>query len=180
MYRQTCRRLTLALAFLMSLSGCDTDRQLPQSSVSNSGHIMELWNIYTHCHRSDDLDAMHADAQQLSRAVDSVDDPTSPERHEPTPMEPTTRLSVDPAEMAASCALHVGQSAQEMGRLHVAREMFYMVVIRFPQPRYQYYKDQALLGLERLDTASCGTLHPPTSCGDHHSSAGPIRFPGFA
>jgi hypothetical protein len=32
--------------------------------------------------------------------------------------------------------------------------MFHMIVINFPQPRYQYYTAQARLGLEHLDAAS--------------------------
>ena len=55
--------------------------------------------------------------------------------------------------MAAACALHTGQAAQEMRRLNVAQEMFQMVIINFPQSRYQYYVAQARLGLEQLDAA---------------------------
>jgi hypothetical protein len=56
--------------------------------------------------------------------------------------------------MAADCALHTGQAAQEMRRLNVAQEMFHMVIINFPQSRYQYYAAQARMGLEQLDAAS--------------------------
>ncbi len=94
---------------------------------------------------------MRADAQRLSRAVNTIDSaegPLSPESNELVPLEPTFRLSADPAAMAAACALRAGKAAQEMRRLNVAREMFHMVVINFPQPRYQYYAAQARLGLE--------------------------------
>lgn len=62
---------------------------------------------------------------------------------------------------------YAGQVAQGMGRLYVAREMFRMVVLHFPQPRYQYYAAQARLGLERLDAARrvCRKLpHLVTRC----------------
>ena len=59
--------------------------------------------------------------------------------------------------MAASCALRAGKDAQEIERLNVAREMFRVVGINFPQPRYQYYAAQARLSLEQLDTTSRAT-----------------------
>jgi hypothetical protein len=120
---------------------------------------MDLWGIYTHCSQSEDLDAMRVDAQRLSLVVDVLDpvaDPIPPEKAEPVPMGPTDRLAVDPAEMAAACALRAGQVAQGMGRPSFAREMFRMVVTNFPQPRYRYYAAQAREGLERLDAARSG------------------------
>jgi hypothetical protein len=122
---------------------------------------MDLWSTYTHCYRSEDLDAMRTDAQRLSRAVntiDSAEDPILPESNEPLPLGPTVRLSADPAAMTASCALRTGQVAQGMGHLNVAREMFHMIVKNFPQPRYQYYVAHARLGLEHLDAASRAAL----------------------
>ncbi len=149
--------LTLVLALLMPLSGCDTSRQSSRSSLFDNGRFMDLWSTYTHCYRSEDLDAMRTDAQRLSRAVntiDSAEDPILPESNEPLPLGPTVRLSADPAAMTAACALRVGQVAQGMGHLNIAREMFHMIVKNFPQPRYQYYVAQARLGLEQLDPAS--------------------------
>jgi len=104
---------------------------------------------------------MRIDAQRLSRALDTIDSAEGPipaESNEPVPLGPSVRLSADPAAMAAACALHAGQAAQEMGRPHVAREMFHMVITNFPQPRYRYYVAQARLGLEHLDAASHAAL----------------------
>ena len=147
---------TLVFTLLMPLSGCDTSNQSSRSSLFDNGRFMDLWSTYTHCHRSENLDAMRADAQRLSRAVNTIDSaegPILPEQNEPVPLGPTFRLSADPAAMAAACALHTGQAAQEMRRLNVAQEMFHMVIINFPQSRYQYYIAQARLGLEQLDAA---------------------------
>lgn len=122
---------------------------------------MDLWSTYTHCFRGEDLDGMRVDAQRLIRgaqAIGTLDDPIPHESHQPVPLEPTIRLAVDPAEMAAACALRAGQSAREMGRLYVAHEMFHTILIHFPQPRYQYYAAQARLGLERLDALSRSAL----------------------
>jgi hypothetical protein len=149
--------LTLVLTLLMPLGGCDTSGQSSRASLSDSSRFMDLWNTYTHCFRSEDLDAMRTDAQRLSRAVnttDSAEDPILPESNEPLPLGPTVRLSADPAAMTAACALRAGQVAQGKGHLNVAREMFRMIVKNFPQPRYQYYVAQARLGLEQLDAAS--------------------------
>jgi hypothetical protein len=153
--------LMLVLTLLMPLSGCDISRQSSRSSLSDNGSFMDLWNTYTHCYRSEDLDAMRIDAQRLSQALDTIDSAEGPipaESNEPVPLGPSVRLSADPAAMAAACALHAGQAAQEMGRPHVAREMFHMVITNFPQPRYRYYVAQARLGLEHLDAASHAAL----------------------
>lgn len=57
----------LILILLMPLSGCDTSRQSSRSSLSDNGRFMDLWSTYTNCYRSEDLDAMRTDTQQLSR-----------------------------------------------------------------------------------------------------------------
>jgi hypothetical protein len=153
--------LTLVLALLMPLNGCDTSSQSSRSSLSDNGGFMDLWSTYTHCFRSEDLDAMRTDAQRLSLAVNTTDSAEAPiptESNEPVPLGPIFRLSADPAAMAASCALRAGQAAQGMGHLNVAREMFHMIVRNFPQPHYQYYVAQARLGLEHLDAASRAAL----------------------
>lgn len=164
--------LILVPTLLISLSGCDANRSFSESSLIDNSRLMEMWGTYTHCYRSEDLDAMRADAQHLSRSVHSndevsSDDPRSPESDYPIDVEPTRRLSVDPAAMAAACALHTGQAAQATGRHDVAREMFQTVMTSFPQARYRYYVTQARLGLKRLDAASHTT--PST----HTMSGGP-------
>ena len=160
MRRVTRWWLTFVLLILMPLSGCATSRQSLQS-LSDSGSVMDLWRTYTHCYRSADLDEMRDDAQQLIQAantLDSAEDSSPLERDEPAPSGPTTRFSVDPGAMAASCTLHTGQAAQKIGHLNVAREMFQLVVLRFPQSRYQYYASQARLGLEHLHAARHATF----------------------
>ncbi len=161
MLREKRLWLTLVVTILIPLGGCDTSKQLSRSSLSDSGRFMDLWSTYTHCFRSEDLDAMPMNAQRLSLVVnttDSAEDPIPTESNEPVPLGPIFCLSADPAAMAASCTLRAGQTSRETGRLNVAREMFHMVVINFPQPRYQYYVAQARLGLEQLDPASRAAL----------------------
>lgn len=148
------RQLLLVLILLIALSGCDTNWQSSRSSLSDNGRFMDLWSTCAHCLRSEDLEAMRADTHRLIGAAQMIDIAEGP-----ISLAPTVRLSVDPAAMAAVCALRTGQAAQVMGHLHVAREMFYMVVINFPQPRYQYYAAQARLGLEQLDAVSRAALN---------------------
>jgi hypothetical protein len=150
------RWFILILILPMAISGCDSSRQSSKASPSDNGRFMDMWGIYTHCSQSEDLDAMRVDAQRLNLAVDAIDpaaNPVPPESEQAEPIGPISRLSVDPAAMAAACALRTAQVAQETGRLHVAREMFQMIVTNFPQPRYRYYTAQAREGLERLDGA---------------------------
>ena len=95
--------LTLVLTLLMPLGGCDTIGQSSRASLSDSGRFMDLWSTFTHCFRSEDLDAMRADAQRLSLAVnttDSAEDPIPTESNEPVTLGPIVRLSADPAAMA--------------------------------------------------------------------------------
>lgn len=154
--QESCWWLTCALILLVPLNGCDTSRQGSQSLSDNSS-LMALWSTYTHCYGSADIDAIREDAQQLTQAAntfDSAEELSSSEIDKSVRSRPTSRLSVDPAAMAVACTLHAGQTAQAMGRLDIAREMFHMVVIHYPQPRYQYYTDQARQGLEHLNAAS--------------------------
>jgi hypothetical protein len=155
------RQLVLVLIFLIALGGCDTNRQSSRSLLFDNGRFMDLWGTYMHCIRSEDLDAMHEDAHRLLRVVHTTgftEDPIPLKSSEPIPGQ-TIRLSVDPAAMAAACALRAGQAAREKGRLYVSREMFHTIIIHFQQPRYQYYAAQARLGLERLDALSRAALH---------------------
>ena len=102
---------------------------------------------------------MRVDAQRLSRAADAINSPAdlfSPSTKEP-PL-PSSRLSVDPAAMAAACALRAGQVAQGTGQRLVAEEMFQMVITKFPQPPYRYYVAQAQRSLERLHSTGRATF----------------------
>ena len=149
----------LVLILPLAISGCGTSKQSSTPLLTDNGRFMDMWGIYTHCSRSEDLDAMRVDAQRLSLAgnmTDSAGDPISPENEEPASMGSSVRLSADPSAMAAACALRAGQVAQERGRRSFAREMFQMIVTNFPQPRYRYYVAQAREGLERLDAEPSG------------------------
>lgn len=164
------RRVCLLLVLLTFFNGCGSASQSSRAPVYENGGFMEMWGTYTHCHLSENLDSMRADAQRLTRAASAIassEHSTSSEGTKPVPLEPTARLSVDPRAMAAACALHAGQIAQDKGRHHLAREMFETVITNYPQPPYQYYVAQAQLGLDRLDGESPATIKT------HTQTAGP-------
>ena len=118
---------------------------------------MDMWKTYSHCSGSEDLDAVRTDAHRLSSSVGAVKPPGDsipPTSHESSGTDPLSRLAVDPAAMAAACAVHVGQVAQGTGHPSIAQEMYQMVITNFPQPPYRYYVAQAKQGLERLQAAT--------------------------
>lgn len=168
--RQANRRwLIRGLILLMAISGCDTSRSPIRPTLSDNDRFMDIWGTYTHCHRSEDLDAMRLDTQRLSRAADTMThtaDPIPPESTDPVPLGPTVRLSVDPSAMAAACALRTGQVAQGTGRRNIAREMFLTIITNFPQPPYRYYVAQARLGLDRLNATNPATFSDHIRPGD--------------
>jgi hypothetical protein len=156
--------LILVVIGLISLTGCASSRQSSGSLLTDNGRFMNLWKTYVHCYQGKDLETIRADAQRLNREANSIDSdpaPTLPERHGFFYLGQTDRLSIDPAAMAADCALHAGQVAQGIGRLYIARDMFRMVILYFSQPRYQFYVAQARLGLEHIDATSRACREQP-------------------
>ena len=88
---------------------------------------MDMWKTYSHCSRSEDLDAVRTDAHRLSSSVGAVNLPGDSiplTSHESSGTDPLSRLAVDPAAMAAACAVHVGQVAQGTGHPSIAQEMY--------------------------------------------------------
>jgi hypothetical protein len=149
--------LIRVLALLLVISGCEAGGHSSRLTLADNGRFMEMWNTYIHCFRSENLDAMRVDAKRLSHAAGAIDspaDPISPARDESPRVGLSPRLSVDPAAMAAACALHVGQVAQGTGHPFLAKEMFQMVITHFQHPSYRYYVAQARQGLEALHAAT--------------------------
>lgn len=156
--------LIRGLILLMALNGCDTGGQSVRPWLPENGRFIDMWNTYTHCYRSEDLDAVHLDARQLNHAAGAISaaaDPILSPFDDPAHKELPVRASVDPAAMAAACTLRAGQIAQGTGHPHLAQEMFLIVITNFPQPPYRYYVAQAQRGLELLDVPSHSTFSSP-------------------
>ena len=139
--------LMLVLIPVMATAGCSSGRSFPQPLATDNVRFMDMWTLYSHCSETDDLESMRVDAHILNRSVDVLDAAADPR------IGPSVRLSADPAAMAASCALHAGQVAQEAGQLSVAREMFELIVSHFPHARYGFYTDRARAGLDQLNAS---------------------------
>ncbi|MGH7208735.1 MAG: hypothetical protein ACREIL_05050 [Nitrospiraceae bacterium] len=109
----------------------------------------DIWVIYTHCRAGSDPETMRQDAHRLSQAstVDLSPPALLPESLRRLVSRPPLRLSVDPRAMAASCALHTGQTALAAGQSGLASDMFRLIIRRYPEAEYAYYVDQAREGL---------------------------------
>lgn len=101
----------------MAVNGCDTGAQSVRLSAPEHGRFTDMWNTYTHCYRSEDLEAAHLDARRLHHAVGPINpaaDSTLLLFDEPAHMEGPVRTSVDPAAMAAACALRAGPATHRL------------------------------------------------------------------
>ncbi|MGH7251771.1 MAG: hypothetical protein ACREIK_07920 [Nitrospiraceae bacterium] len=133
----------------LMLSGCQglhlQDHQVGQQESVFS----HLWGVYTHCRAGSDLETMRQDAHRLSQAppVDQSPPALLPDSLRRLVSRPPLRLSVDPRAMAASCALHAGQTALTAGQSDLAGDMFHQIIRKYPEAEYAYYVDQARKGL---------------------------------
>jgi hypothetical protein len=153
-----CCWVIFILLLPMAIGGCAESRSSSKPLSTDNVRFMDMLTLYNHCTETDDREAMRVDAQVLSRAVDVLDSAADPR------IGPDVRVSADPAAMAAACALRAGQVAQGEGDLSSAREMFQMIVIQFPQPRYAYYRNQARERLEQLNAPRSGLVPPSAGC----------------
>jgi len=140
------------------LSGCQAIQPLDETRASKDAVFVNSWKQYTHCQSSPDVTQKWQDAQQLNRTVSLMDQAARatrllPDLIEQTLADPPPRFAVDPKAMAAACTLLAGQAAQDAGHSGFAKEMFSFVVANFAQPRYVYYREQAQLGLDRIEEA---------------------------
>jgi len=164
MYHANPWHLTRVLLCVMVVGGCGTAGQSVRSSPPENGRFIDMWSTYTHCYRSDDLDAVRLDASRLTHAAGTTYAATDPMLlpfDQPADRQPSVRTSVDPAAMAAACALHAGQIAHQKGHVDLAEEMFMLVITNFPQPSYRYYVAQAQRGLELLAVPIPSTTSSP-------------------
>lgn len=113
---------------LLLASGCQTVPVSTTSGLDNS-RFMTLWETYTHCKSTADLQATLVDMDTLTAAAltnhryDGFVLPM-PVKLERLVTTPAARLSVDVRAMASSCSLHAGQVALGQGRIDLAREAF--------------------------------------------------------
>jgi len=140
------------------LSGCQAIQAFDESRTPDELTFVKMWNRYTHCRSSTEVNQMWQDAQQLNRTVRLLDHAAHaarllPDTLEQTLADPPSRLAVDPKAMAAACTLLAGQAAQNQGHRQFAAEVFSFVASHFSQPRYAYYQQQARMALDQIDSS---------------------------
>ncbi|MEO7861945.1 MAG: hypothetical protein ABIU05_16220 [Nitrospirales bacterium] len=120
---------------------------------------MSLWNSYSRCHTSTNMDELRANAATLTHAANHS------LSHEPfilpLPSDlqqfmstPAARSAVDVKAMAADCALRAGSVAIEVGKPDVAKELLLTILNYQSQPEYAYYVLQAKTLLSELERGS--------------------------
>ncbi len=151
------KKFLLLTSAVVLLAGCQTGPLVGLPAASSAPSVMELWETYSHCRSTLDLDAKEADARRLNvgaqRAIvlapSPIPLPALLKRHV---VQPLPRFSVDPKAMSASCGLLAGQTALQAGRNTLAVEMFELVLRDHAKPNYHYYVDRARKGLRQAET----------------------------
>ena len=139
----------MLLGMVLLLSACQSIQLRDQPVGHEESVFNQLWGIYTHCRATSDPETSRQDAHRLGQTpiVDQSPSALLPDSLRRLVSRPPLRLSVDPRAMAASCALHTGQTALAAGQSDLAGFMFHQIIRRYPEAEYAYYVDQARDGL---------------------------------
>jgi hypothetical protein len=118
---------------------------------------MSLWNTYSHCQATTDIDQLKEDALTLATAANrSLHEEAFvlplPGKLEKLVSTPAARFAVDVKAMAAACSLRAGSAAVEAGKLAIAKDLLRTVLSYQPQSEYAYYALQAKALLSSLGT----------------------------
>ncbi|MFQ5991999.1 MAG: hypothetical protein ACE5NA_06135 [Nitrospiraceae bacterium] len=150
------KKTGLLVSLIFVLGGCQSLQGLGHSGNLQNHEFMSLWDTYSHCSTSLDVDAMRQDVEVLNEValapVSFKDLPLPlPKAFIAKIRKPTPRLAVDPKAMAAACSLYTGQVAHRAARYKMAGEMYQSVLQDYkPQSDYTYYASQARVGLRQL------------------------------
>jgi hypothetical protein len=144
------------VSILISVAGFQAI-QPAQAATTDNGSFMSLWNTYSHCQATNDVDQLKEDAQTLTNAANrSLHEETFvlplPGKLEKLVSTPAARLAVDVKAMAAACSLRAGSAAVEAGKLAIAKDLLRTVLSYQPQSEYAYYALQAKALLSELET----------------------------
>jgi hypothetical protein len=148
-------RLVL-LSILIPTIGIMTGQPVQAAAIDN-GSFMSLWNSYSHCQSTTDIDQLREDALTLANAANGSLTQESfilplPSKLEELVSTPVARFAVDVKAMAAACSLRVGSAAVEAKRLDIAKDLLQAILTYQPQSEYSYYSLQAKALLSELDT----------------------------
>ena len=146
------------LVAILGVSGCNHMWTLDRASEVE---FMNLWKTYSHCRSSSDLNEMQRDAEQLVRTAKTITPkaPSFPVLPALFIKEPPLRLTVDPQAMGMACTLYAAQTAQSLGRLTMASDLFTSIMIAKADPAYAYYVSEAGHGLKRIARQAAPEKH---------------------
>ena len=146
----------ILVSILISVAGFQTGQPVQAAAIDN-GNFMSLWNTYSHCQATTDIDQLREDALTLTHAANRSLTQESfvlplPGKLKNLVATPAARFSVDVKAMAAACSLRAGSAAVEAGKLDVAKDLLQSVLSYQPQSEYAYYTLQAKALLSELET----------------------------
>jgi hypothetical protein len=148
-------KTVMLLCLFGALIGCQSSQSVKAGVMDNAG-FMDLWNTYSHCQASSDLDELTSDVVTLARADNDALAQESfvlplPKKLEQFVSHPTTRFAVDVKAMAAACSIRAGQLASDAGHFDLAKDLFKTVLARSQTEDYRYYSSQAQVLLAELE-----------------------------
>ena len=146
----------ILMSILVSMAWFQTG-QVVQAATIENGSFMSLWNTYSHCQATTDLDQLRENALTLANAADRSLTQEGfvlplPDRLEQFVSSPAARFAVDVKAMAAACSLRAGSAAVEAGKLSLAKDLLQTVLSYQPHSEYAYYTLQAKALLSKLET----------------------------
>ena len=150
------RLITLVSTLISVVAGCQTGQPVKTAAVDN-GSFMSLWNTYSHCQATSDIDQLRENALTLTNAANRSLTQEAfvlplPGKLEKFVSAPAARFAVDMKAMAAACSLRAGSAAVAAGKLDVAKDLLQSILSYHPQSEYAYYTLQAKALLSELQT----------------------------
>ena len=146
----------ILVSIVVSVAGLQTGQPVQAAAIDN-GSFMSLWNTYSHCQATTDVDQLKEDALTLTSAANrSLHEEAFvlplPGKLEKLVSTPSVRFAVDVKAMAAACSLRAGSAAVEAGKLAIAKDLLRTILSYQPQAEYAYYAVQAKALLSELET----------------------------
>jgi hypothetical protein len=147
----------ILMSILVSVVGFQTGQTVEAAAIDN-GSFMSLWNTYSHCQATTDLDQLKEDVLTLTHAANrSLHEDAFvlplPGKLKAFVSTPAARFAVDMKAMAAACSLRAGSVAMEAGKLVIAKDLLQSILSYQPQSEYAYYALQAKALLSELETS---------------------------
>lgn len=147
----------LLVSVLVAVSGFQAGQSAQAAAIDN-GSFMRLWNSYSRCQATTDIDQLREDVLTLTNAANRSLTQEGfvlplPGKLEQIVLTPAARFAVDIKAMAAACSLRAASAAVEAGKLDVAKDLLRTILNYQPQSEYAYYTLQAKALLSELETS---------------------------